>query len=85
MKIEINGFSIELMTDDVNLTLKVSDSSGKELSNNTFSQNAEVSPVQTEIPAAEETKEGTEPTEEELKEFYKSVPTFEEFKKRFVK
>ena len=56
MKIEINGFVIELTTDDVNLALRVSDASGKELSNNTYAQeqSAEATPV--EMPSAENTE-----------------------------
>ena len=93
MKIEINGFVIELTTDDVNLALRVSDASGKELSNNTYAQeqSSEATPVEmpsaenTEVtPSTEETPAATTetPTEETpaATESMK-VPTLEEFKK----
>lgn len=38
MKIQINGFDIEINTDDVTMSVKIIDASGKELSNNTYSQ-----------------------------------------------
>lgn len=57
MKIQINGFDIEVNTEEANMTVKVIDSTGKELSNNTYAQtlspSEEVQPVQ--IPSVEET------------------------------
>ena len=38
MKIQINGFDIELNTEEANLSIKVMDAEGKELSNNTYTQ-----------------------------------------------
>lgn len=63
MKIEINGFVLELTTDDVNLNVRISDASGKELSNNNYSQEqtSEATPV--EVPTPENT-EGTGETSE---------------------
>ncbi len=82
MKIQINGFDIEIITDDTTLTMKVLDASGKELSNNTFEQSdaqgaQEVQPadlksaensVQPDAqPEIEETEESLIPTLESLK------------------
>jgi hypothetical protein len=41
MKLQINGFDIEINTDEANITMKVMDANGKELSNNTFTQSME--------------------------------------------
>lgn len=62
MKLEINGFSIELTTDDINLSLKVSDASGKELSNNTYVQEQSSDVVPAEIPNPENTDGATPAT-----------------------
>lgn len=78
MKIEINGFSIEVTTDDQNLSIKISDANGKELSSNTYSQKSTIEePKQAPLPSAEETA-STE-VEEGL------IPTFEQFKKSLKK
>lgn len=57
MKIQINGFDIEVNTDEANLSIKVLDATGKELSNNTFAQSldtaAQTTPV--DMPSAEDT------------------------------
>jgi len=57
MKIQINGFDIEVNTEESNMTVKVLDSTGKELSNNTYTQSLEsgdeIKPV--DIPSTEET------------------------------
>lgn len=63
MKIQINGFDIEVNTEESNLAVKVLDANGKELSNNTYNQSSttedEITPV--EMPSAE----NTEPTSTE--------------------
>lgn len=63
MKIQINGFDIEVNTEESNLAVKVLDANGKELSNNTYNQSSttgdEIKPV--EMPSAE----NTEPTSTE--------------------
>ncbi len=41
MKIQINGFDIEILTEEQNLMIKILDASGKELSNNTYEQSEE--------------------------------------------
>jgi len=41
MKIQINGFDIEINTDDAAMSVKIIDASGKELSNNTYAQSME--------------------------------------------
>ena len=38
MKIQIDGFDIELLTEEGTMTIKVLDANGKELSNNTYNQ-----------------------------------------------
>lgn len=57
MKIQINGFDIEVNTEESNMTVKVLDANGKELSNNTYTQSAtpgeEITPV--DMPSAEDT------------------------------
>lgn len=57
MKIQINGFDIEINTEDTNMVVKVLDASGKELSNNTFAQStdANASPDAVDMPSAEDT------------------------------
>lgn len=65
MKIQINGFDIEINTEEANMTVKVLDANGKELSNNTYTQSStqdEVTPV--DMPSAEDTAT-TEPAAEE--------------------
>ena len=79
MKLQINGFDIEVNTEESNMTVKVLDANGKELSNNTYTQTAtpgnEITPVDmpsaedaaTTEPAATETPEGetaAQPAEE---------------------
>jgi hypothetical protein len=41
MKIQINGFDNEILTEEQNLMIKILDASGKELSNNTYEQSEE--------------------------------------------
>lgn len=57
MKIQLNGFDIEINTDETNMVIKVMDASGKELSNNTYEQSLDdegnANPV--DMPSAEET------------------------------
>jgi hypothetical protein len=57
MKLQINGFDIEVNTEESNMTVKVLDANGKELSNNTYTQSAtpgeEITPV--DMPSAEDT------------------------------
>jgi len=83
MKIEINGFSIEVTTDDQNLSIKISDANGKELSSNTYSQKSTIEePKQAPLPSAEETA-STETASTEVEEGL--IPTFEQFKKSLKK
>lgn len=64
MKIQINGFDIEVNTDESNMTIKVMDSTGKELSNNTYEQaiksDDEIQNV--DIPSTEETQSEVQET-----------------------
>jgi hypothetical protein len=57
MKLQINGFDIEVNTEESNMTVKVLDANGKELSNNTYTQSLEqgetITPV--DMPSAEDT------------------------------
>jgi len=66
MKIQINGFDIELNTEESNMTVKVLDANGKELSNNTYNQSSttgeEITPV--DMPSAEDTATEEPATEE---------------------
>jgi len=96
MKIQINGFDIEVNTEDQSMSIKIIDASGKELSNNTYSQTLEGSEDLTdvEIPEVEDVEstedsdiENTEETDtetendtEEIEESF-FIPDFEEFKK----
>lgn len=41
MKIQTNGFDIEINTDEATMSVKIIDASGKELSNNTYAQTME--------------------------------------------
>ncbi len=67
MKIQINGFDIEVNTEEEAMSIKVIDASGKELSNNTYAQTMEGSDDENienvEVPGVEEV-EPTEETEE---------------------
>lgn len=77
MKIDINGFTVSITTEDQNLGIKVTDANGKELSNNTYSQKSTIEePVQAPMPSVEETEET------KMESF---IPTFEEFKKSLKK
>ena len=49
MKIQINGFDLEINTDEANLSVKVMDANGKELSNNTYTQTSETSDEVTDV------------------------------------
>lgn len=74
MKIQLNGFDIEINTEETNMTVKVMDASGKELSNNTFEQSldSDGTPNPAEMPSAEETAsddsnpEGNEPPADDV-------------------
>lgn len=62
MKLQINGFDIEINTEESNLTMTVIDANGKELSNQTYAQTeatqtTEVTPV--DMPSAEDTANAT--------------------------
>lgn len=65
MKIQINGFDIEVLTEESNLTIKVIDANGKELSNNTFTQqeatSTEINAV--DMPSVEDTANADKTTE----------------------
>lgn len=58
MKIQINGFDIEVNTEESNMSVKVLDANGKELSNNTYTQSStndeEVAKV--DMPSVENTE-----------------------------
>jgi hypothetical protein len=49
MKIQIDGFDIEVITSDGSMSIKIIDASGKELSNNTYSQTLEGDSENTDI------------------------------------
>ena len=49
MKIQINGFDLEINTDEANLSVKVMDANGKELSNNIYTQTSETSDEVTDV------------------------------------
>lgn len=82
MKIQTNGFDIEINTDEATMSVKIIDASGKELSNNTYAQtmegdeSSEITEPDLNTPeetAEEETTEempvdGEETTEEETTE-----------------
>jgi hypothetical protein len=70
MKIQINGFDIEIENEETNMTVKVLDASGKELSNNTYSQSTDDTggPAPVDMPTAEETAEGDTPEDTETPE-----------------
>lgn len=79
MKIQINGFEIELDVNDANLSIKVSDASGKELSNNSYSNESvptEVEPVEIKSPEEVEASTVVEPTQTEES----LIPTLESIK-----
>lgn len=56
MKIQISGFDIEINEDGTNLSIKVMDSTGTELSNNSYQQNISTDDTiqDTELPAVDE-------------------------------
>ena len=56
MKIQINGFDIEVNTEEANLSIKVLDANGKELSNNTYTQttDANTEVQQVDVPPVED-------------------------------
>ncbi len=83
MKIQIDGFDIELLTEEGTMTIKVLDANGKELSNNTYNQTETTdSDVQsTTVPTAEETATNVEPitdVQPETTETPNEVPATEE-------
>lgn len=61
MKIQLNGYDIEILTNEADISIKVMDATGKELSNNTYTQAAqtetEVKPV--EMKTADQVAEET--------------------------
>ena len=64
MKLQINGFDIEINTEEANLSMRVIDANGKELSNQTYAQtpatqSTEVTPAT--VPSAEDTANATPP------------------------
>ena len=81
MKLQINGFDIEINSDEANISMKVMDANGTELSNNTYSQSTEaeseeiqdvdmpeVDEVETEEEVVEDDVEETEATEDDATE-----------------
>lgn len=76
MNIQINGFDIEINTEDTTLTLKVTDASGKELSNNTFTQETAETSVQPAQMTSVQDSTIEEPTTDES-----LIPTLESIKK----
>lgn len=85
MKIQINGFDIELLENDSNISLKITDASGKELSNNTYAQ----STIDTEVePATINTPEEIVASQDDSQEDSSTttaeeslIPTLEKLKK----
>ena len=67
MKIQIDGFDIELLTEEGTMTIKVLDANGKELSNNTYNQTetTDTEVQSTEVPTPEETASDVQPITEE--------------------
>lgn len=88
MKIQINGFDIEILTDETTMTMKVVDATGKELSNNTFEQTTgdDVQVQPTDLPSAQgavqpENTDQTQPVQpEEDKAEESLIPTLEAIK-----
>jgi hypothetical protein len=70
MKIQINGFDIEINTDEANIGIKIMDASGKELSNNTYSQTSEETDNVTDVdmPSAEDVSQEEPTTDDEAVE-----------------
>lgn len=70
MKLQINGFDIEINTSDTEMSIKVIDANGQELAHNTFTQSLETSDdlQDVDIPAVEETDTDTDTDTEELAE-----------------
>lgn len=71
MKLELNGFAIEIDTNETSLMVKVMDASEKVLSDNTYEQTSTEqvtdvteTPVEEVTPQAEETTDTTTTTEE---------------------
>lgn len=66
MKIQINGFDIEINTEEANMSVKVLDANGKELSNNTYTQSPagddEINNV--DMPSAQNTDETNPPAQD---------------------
>lgn len=62
MKLQINGFDIEINTSDTEMSIKVIDANGQELAHNTFTQSLETSDdlQDVDIPAVEETDTDTD-------------------------
>lgn len=94
MKIQLNGFDIEINTDEANMSIKVLDANGKELSNNTYSQSSEIEDEikKTDMPSANDVAQNTKETETETEEneteeneteetLENFIPDFETFKK----
>jgi hypothetical protein len=59
MKIQIDGFDIEIDTTDDQMAIKVIDANGKELSNNTYSQSLDLTDdiEDVDVPAVEEVED----------------------------
>lgn len=77
MKIQMNGFDIEIETSDADMMVKVIDANGQELSNNTYAQTLETSDdvEDVDVPSVddmgddeEENEEGVEETDTEDEE-----------------
>ncbi len=70
MKIQINGFDIEINTDEANIGIKIMDANGKELSNNTYSQTSEETdtPTDVEVPNTEDVASEEPATDDEAVE-----------------
>ncbi len=90
MKILLNGFEFEIMSDDTQVTVKVTDAEGTELSNNTYTQKTasdEVKPaqmpsVQDETGAQTQVQPGAQETTQPVAEDESLIPSLESIKKK---
>jgi len=92
MKLLIDGFEIEINSniDEANLTLTVKDASGKELSNNTFVQEAQSQVQPAQLPSAQDVADDQNNTdkiegqpqaqEPQAQEKLTLIPSLESFK-----
>jgi hypothetical protein len=84
MKITLNGFEIEIMENDTQLTIAVKDAAGKELSNNTYEQEetSEEVPVQpVDMPSVQTTIDAEAQTVQPTQAQESLIPMLESIKK----